>query len=93
MTAYLRAAVHANFKDVYRVQETRKEKEFSRKSIIDSQEQVLNVIVVTKEYENPFAFSSIRKSKLKSIVTVRVRASQQHNRSKGSRVRASELFH
>ena len=93
MTAYLRAAVHANFKDVSRVQETRKEKEFSRKSIIDSEERVLNVIVVTKEYENPFAFSSTIKSKLKSIVTGRVRASQQHNRSKGSRVRASELFH
>ena len=52
-----------------RVQETRKEKEFGKKSIIDSEEQVLKTIATIKEYENPFAFSLTRKSILKNTVT------------------------
>ena len=58
MTAHLRAAVHINFKDICRKHETRKEKELSRKSIIDSEERVLKIIAAIKEFENPFAFSS-----------------------------------
>ena len=65
MTAHLRAAVHANFKDIGRKQETIKEKE----SVTDSEERVLKIIAAIKEYKNPFAFSSTRKSKLKTIVT------------------------
>ena len=68
MTAHLRAAVHANFKNVCRKQETRKEKELSGKSIVCREERVLKIIAAIKDYENPFAFSSV-KSKLKNIVT------------------------
>ena len=46
MTAHLSAEVDANFKDICRKQETRKEKELSRKSIIDSEERVLKIIAV-----------------------------------------------
>ena len=46
-----------------------KKKELSRKSIIDSEERVLKIIAAIKQCENPFAFSSTRKSKLKNIVT------------------------
>ena len=69
MTAHLRTAVQANFKNICGKQETRKEKELSRKSIIDSEERVLKTIAATKEHENPFAFSSTQKSKSKNIVT------------------------
>ena len=41
MTAHLKAAVHSNYKDICRKQEIRKEKEMSRKSVINSQERVL----------------------------------------------------
>ena len=53
MTARSRPAFHANFKDIYRKQETRKEEKLSRKSIIDSEERVLKIIAAIKEYENP----------------------------------------
>ena len=56
MTAHLRAAVHPNFKDICRKQETEKEKELSRKSMIDSEERVLKIIGPIKKYKNPFAF-------------------------------------
>ena len=69
LTAHLRAAVHANFKDVCRVEEKSYENELSRKSTTDSEERVLKIIAAFKEYENPFAFSSTKKSKLKNIVT------------------------
>ena len=69
MTAHLRVALHATFKHICRKQETKKKKELSRKSIIDSEERVLKIIAAIKQYENPFAFSSTRKSKLKNIVT------------------------
>ena len=68
MTAHFRAAVHANLKDAYRKKETRQEKELSMRSMINSEERVLRIIAAVKEYENPFAFSSTRKSKLKNIV-------------------------
>ena len=79
MTAYLRAAVNANFKDICRKQNTRKGKELSRKSIIDSTKRVLKIIAAIKEYENPFAFGSTRKSKLKNIVTGSVVGSEHLN--------------
>ena len=79
MTAHLRAVVHANFKDVCRKQETRREKKMSMKFIIDSEEQVLKIIAAIKEYENPFGFSLIRKSKLKNIVTGSVVSSEHLN--------------
>ena len=47
----------------------KKKKELSRKSISDSEERVLKMIAAIIEYENPFAVSSTRKSKLKNIVT------------------------
>ena len=59
MTAHLRAAVHMSFKDICKKQKTRKEKELSKKSITDSEEQVLKIIAV---------ISSTRKSKLKKIL-------------------------
>ena len=51
----------------------------SRKSIIDSEEQVLKRIPAIKQYENPFAFGSTRKSKLKNIVTGSVVGSKHLN--------------
>ena len=63
MTAHLRAEVFG------RKIETRKEKELSRKSVIDSEERVLKIIAAIKEYENSFASSSTRTLKLKNIVT------------------------
>ena len=56
-----------------------KKKELSRKSISDSEEQVLKIIAAIKEYKNPFAFSSTRKSKLKNIVTGSFVASEHLN--------------
>ena len=47
----------------------KKKKELSRKSISNSEERVLKMIAAIIEYENPFAVSSTRKSKLKNIVT------------------------
>ena len=79
MTAHFRAADHANFKDIYRVQEIRKEKQLSRKSRIDSEQRVLKIIAAIKEYENCFAFSSTRKSKLKSFGTGSVVDSEHLN--------------
>ena len=79
MTAHVRGAVHANFKDIFREQETIKERELSQKSIINSGKGVLKIIGTIKEYENPFAFSSTRKSKLKSIVTESVVGSEHLN--------------
>ena len=67
MAAQLRAAVRPNMKYICRAQETRKE--LSRKSIIDGEKQVLKIIAAIKEYKNPFAFCSTRKSKSKYIVT------------------------
>ena len=64
MTAHLKAVVHANYKGICRKQEIRKEKEMSRKSIINSQERVLKRLATRKEYESPFAFSSTRNYKL-----------------------------
>ena len=69
MTAHLRGAVYANFKDISRKQEIRKENKLRRKSIIDSQERVLKIIAAIKGYKSLFAFSSTRKFKLKNIVT------------------------
>ena len=43
IAAHLRAAVHANFIHICRKQKTTKEKELSKKSIIDSEEQVLKI--------------------------------------------------
>ena len=60
MTAHLRVAVHANFKDICIKQETRKEKELSRKSVIDSEDRVLKIIAAIRQYKNPFGFSSAR---------------------------------
>ena len=68
MTAHLIAEVHANFKYICGKQETKKEKELSRKSIIVSEERVLKIIAAIKEYENLFAFSSTRKSKLQKML-------------------------
>ena len=48
-----------SFKDICKKQKTRKEKELSKKSITDSEEQVLKIIA---------AISSTRKSKLKKIL-------------------------
>ena len=56
-----------------------KKKELCRKSIIDSEERVLKIIAAIKQYENPFAFSSTRKSKLKNIVTGSVAGSKHLN--------------
>ena len=49
----------------------KRKKELSRQSIIDSEERVLKMIAAIIEYENPFAVSSTRKSKLKNILTGR----------------------
>ena len=61
----------------------------SRKSIIDSEERVLKITAAIKEYENPFAFSSTRKSRLKTVVRGSVvgsqLTSQRQIRSKGNR--------
>ena len=79
MAAQLRAAVRPNMKYICRAQETRKEKELSRKSIIDGEKQVLKIIAAIKEYKNPFAFCSTRKSKSKYIVTGGVVHSEHPN--------------
>ena len=42
MTVHLRVAVYADFKDICRKQETRKEKELSRKSVIDTEDNCCN---------------------------------------------------
>ena len=78
MTVHLRAAVYANVKDICRVQETSKAKELSRsrKSLIDSEEQVLKIIAAIKEYKHSFTFSSARKSKLKNIIRGSVASSE-----------------
>ena len=68
MTARLRGAVHAIFKDICRTQETRNKTKLSRKSKIDSEERVLKIIASMKEYENPFAFGSTINSKLKKYI-------------------------
>ena len=95
MTAHLRAAIHTNFKDTCRKQETRKEKNLSRKSIIDSEERVLKIIAAINEHKNPFAFRSTRKSKWKTNVTGSVVGSEHLKdiRSKSNRKWASGLFH
>ena len=46
MTAHLIAEVHANFKYICGKQETKKEKELSRKSIIVSEERVWKITAV-----------------------------------------------
>ena len=48
--AHLRAAVHANFIHICRKQKTTKEKELSKKSIIDSEEQVLKINAKDSEH-------------------------------------------
>ena len=53
MTAPFRDAVYANFKDIFWVQQERREKGLSRKSRIDCEERVLKIIAAIKEYENP----------------------------------------
>ena len=68
MTAHLKTPVHTNFKDIFRVQEAKRKKELGSKSIMDSEEQVLKIIAAIKDYENPFAFSSTRKSELNKEV-------------------------
>ena len=93
MTAHLRVAVHANFNDICWKQETRKEKELSRKSKIDSEEQVLKRIPAIKQYENPFAFGSTRKSKLKNIVTGSVVGSKHLNDILEARAIGKEHLH
>ena len=90
MTAHLRAVVHANFKDVCRKQETRREKKMSRKFIIDREEQVLKIIAATKEYKNPIGFSSVRKSELKNIVTGSVVSSEHLNDIVEARAKGKE---
>ena len=57
----------------------KKKKELSRQSIIDSEERVLKMIAAIIEYENPFAVSSTRKSKLKNIVTGSAAGSERLN--------------
>ena len=68
MAAHLKTAVHANFKDICRAPEAKRKKELGSKSIIDSEERVLKIIAAIKDYENPFAFNSTRKSELNNIV-------------------------
>ena len=69
MSAHLKTTVHANFKDICRAQEAKRKKELGSKSIIDSEKRVFKIIAAIKDYENPFAFSSTRKSELNNIVT------------------------
>ena len=93
VTAHLRVAIHANFKDICRKQEKKKEKELSRKSIIDSEERELKIIAAIKQYENPFAISSTRKSKLKNIVTGSVVGSKHLNDILEARAIGKEHLH
>ena len=70
-----------------------KKKELSRKSIIDSEERVLKIIAAIKQYENPFAISSTRKSKLKNIVTGSVVGSKHLNDILEARAIGKEHLH
>ena len=72
MTAHLRVAGHANFKEICRVQQQQQEKELSMRSIFESEEQVLKVIKAFQEHENPFVFSLTRKSTLKRTLFLSV---------------------
>ena len=71
MTAHLRAAVHANFKDICGVSQFNQEKELARKTISDSEIHVVQVINAFKDHHaNPFFFNSIgSKSPLKNIIS------------------------
>ena len=74
-------------------QETRKEKEFSKKSVIDGEERVLKITAAIKQYENPFAFISTRKSKLRNIVTGSVAGSKHLNDILETRAIGKEHLH
>ena len=52
IAAHLRPAVHTNFIHICRKQKTTKEKKLSKKSIIDSEEQVLKINAKGSEHLN-----------------------------------------
>ena len=54
---------------------------------------ILKIIAAIKQYENPFAFSSTRKSKLKNIVTRSVVGSKHLNDILEARAIGKEHLH
>ena len=69
LTAHLRAAVHANFKEMCGVLYQCEEKELSKKTIIRSEAYIVRIMNAVNESSNPFVFSTSHKSPLKNIVS------------------------